>query len=61
MTTPQKPGEKPQQPGPYIEIKPGSPPNEVKPVNPPNEIKMPPGHKPLPPTKTPGDKWVPKK
>ena len=57
MSTPQKPGEKPNTPGKKIEIGPGG-----KPVSPPHEIVMPPGHKPLPPTEKPGQKWVdPKK
>jgi hypothetical protein len=54
MNTPKKPGENPPKPGPYVEVKP-----DKKPGSPPNVVVMPPGHKPLPPTEKPGDKWVP--
>ena len=53
---PQKPGEKPQKPGPYVEINP-----QGKPVNPPNPVVAKPDTGHLPPTKKPGDSWKPKK
>ncbi len=53
---PQKPGEKPQKPGPYEPVDP-----KHRPPGRDRDINMPPGHKPLPPTQKPGEQWVPKR
>ena len=57
MTHPQKPGEKPQHPGRYQETDQGGRPLRRS----PREVNMEPGDTPLPPTRKPGRKWVPKR
>lgn len=53
----QKPGEKPDKPGPKVEVDP----NTGKPVNPPNKVHIKPGSEHMPPTKEPGHEWKPTK
>jgi len=55
MSDPQKPGEKPEKPGQYIETGPrgGAVPN-------PRVVNIEPGDSPLPPTQKPGNRWKPK-
>lgn len=50
----QKPGEKPQKPGDYIEVGP-----QGGKVKNPRVPTMEPGDKPLPPTQKPGHLWKP--
>lgn len=57
MSNIQKPGEKPNKPGPHVEVgRPGG-----KPVSPPHREVSKPGAGHLPPTEKPGQGWKPKK
>lgn len=55
MANTQKPGEKPNKPGDYIEVGPRG--GEV---SNPRIVTIEPGDSPLPPTQKPGRRWRPK-